>query len=389
MFTQQSVCNLRVMLPQPPWTKSFNWNLHITLDGEERIPFHLLRIEAAKLFWADPNTYYLVESHWLLEGGYPGGTCYDLPFLAHVQNVEVEYQHGSDNRIGPLHDGIRDIRQDVVRNFWNTLKKRFPRVRRAVINQNWESLSDKDYNKPAFPCLKILVESCPLKIDVSAFVLEEASSLPENTTITLPTNKWQRSLYRPTLDGEWRKVAPCFNRKTILMPMKRFHGPVGEFEKLRYLRNRLALQHFALGPLVIEALDRHHFDEGRQEPFLCPESGCNAYFEKAGQWTMHAIETHNVPSIKEKRFDILPNKLRDAFERHESDLERKREEVAGESRRMFNEWNEEGGEKRRDIERGWMDQLENEEAWDTGTEARESELWKFFTMVMNPTWCGQ
>ena len=433
-----SVCNLPATLAKPPWTKPLNWNLHMTCDGEERIPFHLyvqsgaiqpsfqfensfpqfdklpselqlriltfcsastlfqvmrvsssLRIEAAKLFWADSNTYYLIESYWLLDGGLPGDTCYDLPFLAYVQNVEVEYEHGSDDKIGPLRDGAMDIQNDVVVNFWKALKERCPSVRRAVINQSWESLPPRKQNKPASRCLQVLTECCPPEIEVSAFVLEEQNSVINNSTTVSSANKWQRSFYHPRTDGEWKKLELSWDRKTILMPMKRFRGPVGEFEEFKYVANRMQLKQNALGPLVIEALDRHHFDMGRLEPFSCPEPGCDAHFRKAGQWTMHAAEAHMNEFIAWPQLNILPDKLRSVFEAYKSDLQRTGEEIGRKSKRMYDEWNEEGGEKRREMESGWVHQLENDEAWDTGQEARDSKLWKEFSMVMDPTWCGQ
>lgn len=134
----KDVCNLLDCMSKPPWSKPLNWNLHVTRDGEGRIPFHFfvqcnneqgpsspsqcpsfpkfarlppelrlrvlascsgptlwqamrassaLRVEAAKLFWADEDTYYVVESEWLLGGGYPGNTWYDVSFARHAQNV--------------------------------------------------------------------------------------------------------------------------------------------------------------------------------------------------------------------------------------------------------------------------------------------------------------
>jgi hypothetical protein len=54
------------------------------------------------------------------------------------------------------------------------LKKRFPRVRRAVIIQGWVSISPRRYKNTHIPrCLQVLVEACPPDIDVSAFILED------------------------------------------------------------------------------------------------------------------------------------------------------------------------------------------------------------------------
>lgn len=195
----------------------------MTLDGEERIPFHsyvqsnavqprsssqislfpdfnqlpeelrlriltfcsaptlyqimhtsILRTEAAKLFWADPNTYYLIEAFWLFGGGHSGHTCYDLSFMAYAQNVEIEYDLSSDDKIGPIKEDVLELDYEKAREFWKTFQTRFPRAKRVVVNQNWESLSIRQHDdEPIARCLKVPIETCPVEIDVLAFVLVE------------------------------------------------------------------------------------------------------------------------------------------------------------------------------------------------------------------------
>jgi hypothetical protein len=414
----------------------------MTLDGEERIPFHsyvqsnvvqprsssqtssfpdfnqlptelqlriltfcsaptlyqimrtsMLRIEAAKLFWADPNTYYLIEASWLFGGGHSGYTCYDLSFMACAQNVEIEYGPGSDDKIDPTRDNdVLELDCKKAQDFWKTFQTRFPRAKRVVVNQNWESLSIRQHDdEPVACCLRVLVEACPVEIDVLAFVLVEVGSGGCKRTAHPVANNWHRVLYQLADDGGWKKVTTSgFERKTILMPSKRIHGPVGGFEGIKYESRRIDLQQIGLGALAIEALDRYYFDKEDTEPFHCPASGCDVYFEKAGQWTQHAAEAHStIDMITESQFDILPNALQCIFEERKNNLEQERKAVGTKLRKICNDWNEEEGEKRREIERGWIYQLENDEAWDTGTKGTESELWKWFTTVMDPTWVGQ
>ncbi|KAF1959626.1 hypothetical protein CC80DRAFT_590831 [Byssothecium circinans] len=436
----QGICNLQATLSKLPWTKPLNWSLQMTPDGEERIPFHsyvqsntvqphsssqtssfpdfnqlpvelqlrilafcsaptlyqimrtpMLRTEAAKLFWADPNTYYLIEAHWLFGGGHSGYTCYDLSFMAYAQNVEIEYDVSSDDKIGPITDDVLELDYEKAREFWKTFQTRFPRAKRVVVNQNWESLSIRQHDdEPVACCLKVLIETCPVEINVLAFVLVEVSSGGCKRTALPVANNWHRVLYQLAEDGGWVKVtASGFERKTILMPPKKFHGPVGEFEGLKYECGRIQLQEMGLGALAIEALDRHYFDKEDPEPFHCPVSGCDVYFEKAGQWTQHAAEAHSTDLIVKSRFDILPNALQPIFEERKNNLEQEGKAAKWKSGKIYKDWNEEGGEKRRELERGWIYQLENDEAWDTGGKGTESKLWKWFTTVMDPTWVGQ
>ncbi|KAF2111565.1 hypothetical protein BDV96DRAFT_582396 [Lophiotrema nucula] len=427
------VCNLRATLRYPPWTKELNWGLHMTMEGEERIPFHsyvqpgttptcfpgqissmpqfstlpdelqlrilsfcsprtlfqimrvssALRIEASKLFWANPDAYFLVNAYWLLKGGHPGYMGSDLPFLSHVQNVEIEYQRGRDDEICPRYDGVMDIRQKLITNLWKSLKKRFPIAKRVVINQNWPSPPWRNETEPVPQALRILIQCCPPEIEAFAFIVEEENPTIGTSTSAPSMKKWQRSLYRRLAGGTWTRVATVRRHKTILMPMRHFHGPVGGFERLKHDGEVVRLQQYGLWPLSLEALDRHYFDDEKHKPFSCLYSDCDAYFEKAGQWTVHATESH----VKDwrmggKRFCILPDELRVVFEERERALESNGEEINAHLWKTINEWNEEGGKKRRQIEREWMEQLENYEEWNTGKTARESGLWREFFLQM-------
>ncbi|KAI9698343.1 MAG: hypothetical protein M1820_007505 [Bogoriella megaspora] len=431
----QNICNLLDTLPKPPWTMPLNWDLLLSSNWEERISFHLyvhpdafktpcpyqnfsfpqfdklpselqlrvlnfcsasalfqlmrvssaLRVEAARLFWANPNSYYVVECRWLLKGGFPGNTCYDLSFLTHVQNIEVEFKHGSDDGLYPARDDTMLVQHGAAGTFWKALKKRFPNVRRVIINQIWQEWAfweDLGFDSCG---PQILVESCPPEIDVSAFVVEKKGSPIFNGTVYVSRNRWKRSLCQLTENGEWKNSGSRFGRSKILLPMKRFCGPVGEFKALEYIRKRMCLAEIALGALLIEALDRYHFDEGKSEPFLCPIADCDAFFEMAGEWSVHAAEVHSNDIFSWLQFDILPTKLRGVFKGHYNGLEKASRNVERELFRISDEWRHGGPEKRRAIENVWIDQLENDEAWDTGEEARESNLWKKFT---DPTYYG-
>lgn len=97
-------------------------------------------------------------------------------------------------------------------------------------------------------------------------------------------NNWHRALYQLANEGGWKKITKSIcERKTILMPPKRFHSPAGEFEGLKYESRRIDLRRISLDALATEALDRHYFDNENPEPFNCPLCGCDVYFEKAGQ----------------------------------------------------------------------------------------------------------
>lgn len=183
----------------------------------------------------------------------------------------------------------------------------------------------------------MLIEACPVEIDVLAFVLVVGYRGCKRTALPV-ANNWHRVLYQLANDDEWKKVRTSgFERKTILMPPKRFHGPVGEFEGLKYENRRIQLQRLGLGALTIEALDRHYFDKEDPEPFHCPVSGCDVYFEKAGQWTQHAAEAHSTDLMIKSRFDILPNELQHVFEERKNNLVQERKALGRKARKICND----------------------------------------------------
>ena len=346
----------------------------------------MLRIEAAKLFCADPNTYYLIEASWLFGGGHSGHTYYDLSFMAYAQNVKIEYDLGSDDKTDPIRDNVLELDYEKARDLWKTFQTRFPCAKRVVVNQCWESLSIRQHDdEPVACCLKVLIEACPVEIDVLVFVLVEVGSGGCKRTAPPAANNWHRVLYQLVDDGRWKKVTTSgFEHKTILMPPKRFHGPVGEFLELLYECSRIQLRQTGLGALAIEALDRYYFDKEDLEPFHCPMSWCDVYFEKAGQWMQHAAEAHSTSDlIIELQSVILPNALQHILDERKNNLKQEREAVWRKLRKIKNDWNEAEGEKRRELERGWIYQLENDEAWDTGMKGSESVLRELIAMVLN------
>jgi len=85
------------------------------------------------------------------------------------------------------------------------------------------------------------------------------------------------------------------------------------------------------------------------------------------------------------RFCILPDKLKAVFEERERTLEGKYEDSRVWIGGVQKEWNEAGSAKRRQVKRGWVKQLKNDKAWDTGTTAKESGLWREFLQQIQPS----
>jgi hypothetical protein len=218
----------------------------------------------------------------------------------------------------------------------------------VIINQCWYTATD-EYLEPVSPSLNDIISNCPTEIKISVFVLEKSPPIDANSQ-ALPANKWQRAFYRRTTEGGWARTRIEEHHTAILMPAKQFNGRVGEFLKVAYKLSMLKLQERAVGPLMLEAIDRHHFNDGKNDAFSCPVHGCSAFFSRAGEWTDHAIERHpnmcdlsNVASyLKQWRAggqnNILSEELRVGFEQRTIDLHNRRNELEGQTFRYAVDW---------------------------------------------------
>ncbi|KAH7390874.1 hypothetical protein DE146DRAFT_662975 [Phaeosphaeria sp. MPI-PUGE-AT-0046c] len=428
----QNARNLRATLPYPPWTNSLDWDLQITVEWERRIPFYayvqhnthgscgfnstygfpqfsalpteiqlrilalcptstlfqimqvslFLRTEASKLFWADPNAYFLVKTSWLLDGGYPGGTNLDLLCLQYVQKVQIDYPSGSDDILCPDKDGSASTLIDRITRFWKSLGQRLPNAREVVVVQNLETPWWWEDDMPVAYPLRMLLQACPSGIKAAAVVLG-MDRTANDVSSPSPDQKWQRSLYQRTAHGNWIKSHKLWHIPPILVPVKQFNGPVGRFQKLAHDYERLLYYKCSLWPLIIEALDRHHFDKGRNTPFACPVPGCNFYITEAGAWTSHAVELHCDAWSVGDPVRFLPDELRAVFKQRYKVLAEKESEIGGQYRKLYQDWNTPGKQKRKEIQHSWMNQLRNDPAWDTGKKPGESRLWSQFWQQMS------
>lgn len=339
-----------------------------------------LRIEASKLFWGNRNAYFLVEAQWLIDKAYPGESVWDLAFLANVQNVEVEYQPAISEKICQKQDDeTLQIEYNLINIFWTSLKNRFPNVRKVILNHNEGSIRRQEDEEPFPLALQLLLRACPQGIKSSVLFFEKNQEpQPVAETARRRTATWQQYLSQRTENGEWYKSETDSFRKTIMMPPKQFNGPVGRFNELGYqCYKKLRLQHFGLWPLMVEALDRHHFDMGRNVPFACPLPSCAGYFSQAGEWTVHAANVHN--KEWKRLLDVLPASTEgDNLRERSRVLSSKTREVHGKFQEIRNAWRRGNETTQREIKCSWMEQLNCDAAWETKDQGDMSRLWTDF-----------
>ncbi|KAF5851838.1 hypothetical protein GGP41_000580 [Bipolaris sorokiniana] len=419
-MTPEITCNLLATLAHPPWTKALRQNVYMTLYGEERTPFglyiqpsgtttdflypnkQLLRFNtlpaelqfqvltfcsASTLFQLmrvsfslrkEAYTYFVIEADWLLDGGYAGYTSNDLAFLAKVQNIQIDYDREVRDKICLLRNGIEEIQQDRIEHFWKMFQERCPRAKRVIINEVWVLMKIREERPCIAKELQHLVRSSPPGILASAFIIEKAN-VPADICASGPsTQNLQRAVYQLCPDGSWKEGKLGQHWKAVLVPAKRFSGPVGRIYELRYRDSLLDLKWWGLWITVVEALDRCHFDKGRNWPFSCPMDGCNVYFQVAGEWTMHAAEFHSQDLVDVYGLKMLPQgSIQDELRYRRAKLVEKKDKIDEESRKIQQQWNRGGQEQRSEMKRMWQQQLSNDPEWETGGEDWSSNrIWQ-------------
>lgn len=240
--------------------------------------------------------------------------------MASVQNAEIEYNLSPYEEMGLS-----------VRDFWNSFQKEFPSAKKVVFNRIRDYLNDMPVDPRG---LKTLVGACPAEVGVMVNFIADELSEGYKRTIPPVAKDCHKMLCR-LADGEWQRVETSGSeRKRVIMPPKKFHGLADQAEEASFRHEMIEMQQRDLGALMIEALDRHHFDREDPEPFSCPVPGCNFYCAKAGQWTQHVPEAHRFDLLSnEQVFDneallnFLTETLRPRFEQRKTQLRRETNEL--------------------------------------------------------------
>ncbi|XP_014562180.1 hypothetical protein COCVIDRAFT_84881 [Bipolaris victoriae FI3] len=392
------ICNFLATLAHPPWTNAIRHNNNQllrfnTLPAELQLRvltlcsastlFQLMRVssglrkEASKLFWAHPDAYFVIEAHWLLNGGYAGYNHKDLAFLAKAENIQVDYDFGVDDIICPSGDETVEVQQDQIARFWEIFEKRCPRARNVIINRTWTPLSNRKETHCIPKGAQLLVESSPPRVSASAFVAERANVAASIDASGLSTQKWQRAVYHLCPDGLWKKSKVRQDWKAVLIPPKKFLGPVGRFFEFQYRGSLLFLEQLGLWPIAVEALDRWHFEGSKDSPFACPVAGCDGYFQKAGEWTRHAAEFHNQDRIVDECMNLLPPGVQVELEDRRAKLAEKEAKIHQDANKIYEEWDIAGEKGQNKMKRMWQGQLSDDPAWETGAESWGSnQIWQ-------------
>lgn len=343
----------------------------------------VLRAEASKIFWCRWDTYFYIEADWLLGGALAGCTDLNLEFLHYVENVEVALNSTSITDLCPRHDDEVEIQHGLIDAFWKSIARRCPRVKRVLLSHPTRRQPWWEDTQPIQLPIRSLAQACPPCIQLYILVLEEKRLTVGIDSPTQPTLRWQHGVYQPGPCSTWLKIPNMEQRKTVMVPPKKFSGPVGEYSRLCYRSSLNSLRQFALWPLIIRAIAQHYLVDKEIAEFLCPAQPCNITFTESEKWMFHIVDEHLRPWDRSfgteyniEECTILPSKTRALIKARTKRLKESAAIIGEEFQTLRDFWNNGGGINQKEIKDMWMEQLLNDETWETGENPENSRIWQ-------------
>jgi hypothetical protein len=275
------------------WKKPLNLSLHSTHDGEIRVPFthhvrqpnappsasfpqftllplelqlrvlnwcekstllqlmhtsRFIRAEANKLFFSDPEAIYWIDAEWLLQGGYPGDTLYDLNFMLHVEHLYIDFFWMTEkNWMNPadwdVYSGTEEEAvvgayggmDENVRKFWSTVQHRFPRLKHVTLGDDHDRSSLRETSRVPPIVYRKVGEMCPVGIEVSVALFQGGD---RSTNRRMRGRLWRLVTFQADTNtdtkAQWEECSSWYE-PLIVMPYKILRGPVGKFQDF-YIR---------------------------------------------------------------------------------------------------------------------------------------------------------
>jgi hypothetical protein len=269
--------------------------------------FHLmrtkrdLRIEARKLFFSDPATWYRLQADFLLQQPLATESMYEPCFLASVKQLEIHSPHLNSRAWLPEVDDktfvssgerLKFVNEHIKTNiqaFWCTVQRFCPQVKRIMFTKDGTSFPDKDVMTD---CFQKMAQLCPQGLDVFFYTTEPAKEAvgrrrkrvlwrlktSDEDMVTEITPKREKHFKAPGL--------------IVVPPEKPHRGRVGDFIKSQTIWEKYCGQRFAAEYSRAAAVEQYHF-QGRKEPFGCSVTDCDAWFDQPEQYTTHLLATRH------------------------------------------------------------------------------------------------
>ncbi|KAF2993852.1 hypothetical protein E8E13_000252 [Curvularia kusanoi] len=258
-----------------------------------------IRIEASKLFFANPAVWYRLESEFLLQKPSNGESLYEPCFMASIKQLEVHCPFLTSRSWRPDPDeetfeSFEDRRTYIekhielnIQAFWTTVQRLCPQVRRIMFTQDGSPIPDED---TITDCFRKMTKSCPPSLDVFLYRAEpaqEAVGRRRGRVLQRLSISSASTVTESTLQGGTPSRAPI---KIVVPPEKPHRGRVGDFIASQRAWERYCAQRFAADYHRAAVVEQYHF-QGRHEPFGCSVAECDAWFDQPEQYTTHLLAT--------------------------------------------------------------------------------------------------
>ncbi|KAF1967786.1 hypothetical protein BU23DRAFT_559122 [Bimuria novae-zelandiae CBS 107.79] len=303
---------------------------------------HLIRIEATKLFFSDPEAWYCVEGEWLEMGGHPSDVLHDIDFLRCIQRLHVE--------CGFI--GGETWTDQNIRNFWRRVQCLFPQAKYVMLGDNFKDRSHHPVGSstaswPPPELHRRVCQLCPPDINVFVSILRRDGRLKRTL--------WRRVTIQED-DNETQELDECQNLPgpSIIVPHKPFCGQVGTCQYLWSQDWAIIHEKKALRVLRLAAIERYHFYR-RHEAFACPAPNCDTWFERPEEYTTHIVRT----ARNHDDSYVLPEPYQSLFADGEERLEQLKQRHREILEPFLKWWGKFGSEERKVAEKEFLRELEH------------------------------
>jgi hypothetical protein len=304
---------------------------------------HLIRTEATKLFFADPEAWYCVEGEWLEMGGHPSDGLHDIDFLHCIQRLHVECYLLAEET----------WTDEYIRNFWRRVQCLFPQAKYVMLGDNFEdrrhqSAGSSTASWPPPELHRRVCQRCPPDINVFVSILRRDGRLKRTL--------WRRvTIQEDDIETQVLDEYQTVPGPSIIVPHKPFRGQVGTCQYLWSQGCAIMDQKKALRVLRLAAIERCHF-HGRHKAFRCPAPNCDAWFEQPEEYTTHVVG----PVVHHEDSYVLPEPYQSLFAEGEKRLEQLEQRHSESLEPFLKWWGKFGSEERKVAEKEFLHELKHD-----------------------------
>lgn len=311
-----------------------------------------IRLEARKLFIANPDAWYCVDADWISRGCYPGDASYDMQFFPLVEQLEVQFRRmdsefwlldysvagaadqDEEELMSEEDDRATERLEVCLKDFWLRLHSHFPRVIRIVIQCS-------DFLRPPSALPPEIFKKVAVLCNQSTEVILSLLDIPDRHNRRAERRVWYRDPYNRTIGSaiEWKEDKTQLHPR-IMLPKKMFQGFIGTYEYYSYKREQYCAFQYTKTISLIAAVENDHF-VARYSPLQCLAPYCSVWFNHPGEYTYHMIRYGN-----HRKFIVTPEQYKTLFADADARLALLEREYIAAWETLRNEWGDYGTERR-------------------------------------------